>query len=63
MKNMLRNDVKTVPNFIRIALSSKKKTHLKSVHMTLNEIINNESSFIPYKQYFLQCIDIIELPR
>ena len=57
---LLLADITRAPNFIRISLASMKKCHLKMVHQLVTDILSNESPLSSYKQYFLQCIDIIE---
>ena len=57
---MLEADVTGAPNFIRISLASMRKQHLKTVHQLVTDLLSSESPMRSYKQYFLQCIDIIE---
>ena len=40
---MLKSNIKKVPNFIRISLSSMKKSDVKSVHQLLNDKLD-----VPY---------------
>ena len=44
VKNMLEANITKAPNFIKISLSSIKKSSLKSVHQLLNDLISTESS-------------------
>ena len=60
VKNMLEANITKAPNFIKISLSSTKKSSLKSVHQLLNDLISTESSIFLYKQHLQRCFDVTE---
>ena len=60
VKNMLKANITKAPNFIKISLSSIKKSFLKSVHQLLNDLISTESSMFLYKQHLQRCFDVTE---
>ena len=57
---MLRTDISNVPNFVRTNLSNMKKSNLKLTYQFLNDMLSSDPSQYLYKQYFLQCFDIID---
>ena len=60
LNTLLQTNITSVSNFIRVSLSSMKKSNLKTVHLILNDILTSGSSMVTFKQYILQCIDVIE---
>ena len=59
-KQMLEIDLVNVPNFLRTSLCNMKKSGLKSTYLNLNDLLSSDSSLTLYKQYFQQCLDIID---
>ena len=58
--NMFNKNLSEVPNFIRISLSSMKKSNLKIFHQFLCDILDDNPSICLFKQYFRQALDFIE---
>ena len=60
LNQMLNTSIKDAPNFIRISISSMKKSYLKITHELLNtKLCDSPSDFI-FFIYYHQAIDLIE---
>ena len=60
LNHMLKTSIKDVPNFIRILISSMKKSYLKIIHELLNtKLCDSPPDFI-FSIYCHQAIDLIE---
>ncbi len=60
LKHHLENNISLTMNYIRISLSSMKKTKLKQLHSIVsNEIAEQQNDFV-YLQWYLAIIDVIE---
>ena len=60
LNDKLKNNISSVANFIRLSLSSMRKSYLKVVYDCLETDLNNQSSDFPYTQYLLLALDFIE---
>ena len=60
LNQMLNTSIKDAPNFIRISISSMKKSYLKITHQLLStKLCDSPSDFI-FSIYYHQAIDLIE---
>lgn len=59
-KKKLHHSLKDVANFIRVSLSSMKKSYLKSVFDTLDTEFNSVPSDFSYTQWYMVVFDFIE---
>ena len=60
LNQMLNISIKDAPNFIRISISSMKKSYLKITHQLLStKLCDSPSDFI-FSIYYHQAIDLIE---
>ena len=60
LNHMLNTSIKDTPNFIRISISSMKKSYLKITHQLLStKLCDSPSDFI-FSIYYHQAIDLIE---
>ena len=60
LKNKLDSDLPNTINFIRISLSSMKKSYLKYVYNIISDEINDSPSDFIFLQWYLIILDIIE---
>ena len=60
LKRVLDVDLPNAVNFIRISLSSMKKSHLKYIHNIISDEINDSPSDFIFSQWYLVILDIIE---
>ena len=51
---MLNNNIKDIPNFIRILLSSMKKSHLKHTHELLSTKLSDSPPDLLFSIYYNQ---------
>ena len=60
LNQMLNTSIKDAPNFIRISISSMKKSYLKITHQLLStKLCDSPTDFI-FSIYYHQAIDLIE---
>ena len=60
LNHMLNTSIKDTPNFIRISISSMKKSYLKITHQLLStKLCDSPPDFI-FSIYYHQAIDLIE---
>ena len=60
LNQMLNTSTKDTPNFIRISISSMKKSYLKITHQLLTTKLCDSSSDFIFSIYYHQTIDLIE---
>ena len=60
LNQMLNTSTKDTPNFIRISISSMKKSYLKITHQLLTTKLYDSSSDFIFSIYYHQAIDLIE---
>ena len=60
LNHMLNTNIKDAPNFIRISISSMKKSYLKITHELLRTKLRDSSPDFTFSIYYHQAIDLIE---
>ena len=60
LKNYLTDDLSGTMNFIRVSLSSLKKSFLKEVHLLVSNFITDNSNKFIFHQWYYAIIDLIE---
>ena len=60
LNQMLNTSIKDAPNFIRISISSMKKSYLKITHQLLSKKLCDSLSDFIFSIYYHQAIDLIE---
>ena len=60
LNQMLNTSIKDAPNFIRISISSMKKSYLKITHQLLTTKLCDSPSDVIFSIYYHQAIDLIE---
>ena len=60
LNQMLNTSIKDAPNFIRVSISSMKKSYLKITHQLLSTKLYDSPSDFIFSIYYHQAIDLIE---
>ena len=60
LDHILKESLSNASNYIRITLSSMKRSSLRDIHTILSNNITDNNSSNLYDQYYLQALDIIE---
>ena len=60
LNQTLKNDLPNAPNFIRISITSMKKSHLKAVFAELLEAVRESGEDFQYTHWYLMTCDAIE---
>ena len=60
LNHMLNTSIKDAPNFIRISISSMKKSYVKITHEPLNTKLCDSPPDFVFSIYYHQAIDLIE---
>ena len=60
LNHMLNTSIKDTPNFIRISISSMKKSYLKTTHELMSAKLCDSTPDFIFSIYYHQAIDLIE---
>ena len=60
MNNILKNDIQDALNFIRMSLSTMKKSILKKLGSRITDLLSHKPPNFPYAQWYTVALDLID---